>query len=464
MNLLDRRPGGRIFGRSQSEWRMESRRELGLSIERPIIATGHQTLLWHPGILAKYLVVDAMTKSHDLGTANLIVDQHAEGFGDFEIPIRRADGSLASRRIELCRPRPRKDVPMGRHESFTPPRPPDNLQAAVPSVSEGVARIFDAVYAHRDAPNAALQMAEALAELMKKWVTPMPHVTSTQLIGTTLAREMMRVMASDPLRCARCYNRAVASVPEAGIGPLLIRDDYVELPLWRVRLDGRRMHAYDNDVQALLDSTGSKSQKPAAPIDLLPRALFMTALVRLAMCDLFVHGTGGAIYDRAMELWMKDWLGIDVGSIAVATADLRLPLMSGQPRLLAVDGEHDPQTTPVKFVMWSRARNLWHDPEAPYRADASGPGPVKTAMLKEIAMLPRNSIERRAAFRTMHEALGRLREANPGVLEAHRNAELASRLDADLQIAQQRDWPFPVYPDAMIDDLAKAATKCLDRE
>lgn len=460
--LIKQQPVGTVFGQTLENWRAVSRRELGLSVDRLIIATGHQTLLWHPGILAKYLVADAFAKDHDVATANLIVDQHAEGFGDFEIPIRRTDGSLVLRRIELCRPRPRKDVPMGRHEAFTPPRVPENLSGALPSVNQGVRRIFDAVYVHREAANAALQMAAALEDLMRPWVTPLPIVTSTDLIHTSLAQAMMKAMADDPWRCAECYNRAVAAVPQAGIGPLLVRDDIVELPLWRIREDGRRMHAYDSDVVGMLEREAqsdpprvanaplsapqnpkSKIENPKSQIDLLPRALFMTALVRLGMCDLFIHGTGGAVYDRTMEIWMKDWLGIEVGSIAVVSATLRLPLTMANA---------EPLDVPKAIAA---ARRLWHDPEPP---DPPQPGPIKRQLLQAIQAASRNSTQRKAAFIKMHERLEQLRRSDwNAVQQALERAEQARRQAADRAIARRRDWAFPLFPDAMIDDLAQKA-------
>src|SRR5207237_6310283 len=143
---------------------------------------------------------------------------------------------------------------------------------------------------------------------------------------------------------------------------LLIRPDYVELPLWRIRPDGTRMHAYDSDVETGLGSgqwsvvsdqrteqAESKIQNPKSKIPpLLPRALFMTALVRLGMCDLFVHGFGGANYDRAMEVWIRDWLGVDVGPIAVVSATLRLTLKFDEDCAADVEKVHN------------AARMLWH--------------------------------------------------------------------------------------------------------
>lgn len=433
--LARRQPDGTLFGHSQQQWREKTRLELGLATDRPIIATGHQTLLWHPGILIKYMVMDAVADANDLGRANLIVDQHVDHYGAFDVPIRRGDGSLAVRSIELAPSR--KDVPMGLQGAFTPSRDPMHLPFACESVREGVQRIFDAVQLHADAPNAALQMAMVLSDLMARWVKPVTNVTATDLGQTALGRSLLQAMADDPHACAEAYNAAVAEVAEAGIGPLLVRDDYVELPLWRIRPDGRRMRAYDNDAQAVLDD-------PSLP-PLLPRALFMTALVRLGMCDVFIHGTGGANYDRAMELWIRNWLGVEVAPIAVATATLRLPLGAEQPGDI-VQAQHE-------------ARRVWHDPESV--TGGTSPAEQKRAMLRAIEALPRRSPQRKAAFFQMHQRLEQLRRDHVQAMQqAQKRVELARRAVSDAAIAQRRDWPFALYPNEMIDALATAVSTC----
>lgn len=443
-DLARRQPAGAMLGHSQAAWREKTRLELGLAVDRPIIATGHQTLLWHPGILTKYMVMDAVADAHGFARANLIVDQHVDRFGEFEAPIRRADGSLAVRRVELAHAR--KDVPMGLQPAFTAPSDSLRLPYAADYVAEGVRRIIHAVNEHADAPNAALQMAMVLSDLMSRWVQPVTHVTATDLVQTSLGRALLTVMADDPHTCAEAYNAAVAQVSEAGIGPLLVRDDYVELPLWRIRGDGRRMRAYDNDAWASLDD-------PSFP-PLLPRALFMTALVRLGMCDVFIHGTGGAAYDKAMEIWIRNWLGIEVAPIAVATATLRLPLMDIDTHELSSAGVAD-----VANVRQAN-RRAWHDPQS--ITSNESPGPSKRAMLERINALPVRSPQRKAMFFAMHEELERQREAHRADLEtAQQRLVAAQRLAADAEIARRRDWPFPLYPQHMIDDLAAQVRGCL---
>lgn len=442
----EQRAGGELLGHPLADWRRTTRAELGLPADKAVIATGHQTLLWHPGILVKYLLCDAVAGACDLAKANLIVDQHSGGFGEFEIPIRRSDDSLAVRRIELISAP--AEVPMALHDAFTPPEPPMHLPAALPSVAEGVQRIHETICGHREAPNAALQMAAALGDLMRPWVAPMPNVTASDLVETSLSRALLAEMAADPQRCAESYNRAVASLPEVGIAPLLVRDDYIELPLWRIRADGRRMHAYDNDVQEWL-------ARAADPPRLMPRALFMTALIRLGMCDLFIHGTGGANYDRAMEHWITDWLGVRPSPIAVATATLHLPL--GPP-----EGGDEPDVRAAR----AEARRAWHDPEsAEAREDdseeeARRPGPIKRDLLEAVGSARYGSSRRREAFFAMHRELQVLRGVHAGSVERYqRRAADATRRQADAAIATRRDWPFPLYPRQMIDALAEAVAR-----
>jgi len=423
-----------LFGKRLRDWRSEVRRELGLSIDKPIIATGHQTLLWHPGILAKYLAVHAFAQMHGCATANLIVDQHADGFGSYDVPVRRTDGSLSTRRIELTEPEP--GVPMGLHDAFAPHPLRGEWNAALPSVKRGAKMIYDAVDAHKDAPNAALQMARALNDLMRPWVEPMPAVTATALLQSSVGRALIEQMVRDPHNAAEQYNRAVAAVPEAGIGPLLVRDDYVELPLWRIR-DGVRLHAYDNDAEAWLSGD--------AEFELMPRALFMTALIRLVMCDLFVHGTGGARYDRAMEVWLDGWLGVTVAPTAVATADVRLPLQQGV-------------VVPDVEAARRRYRALWHDPTS----NSASISDAKQQWLAKIDDAPRRSLKRRKLFHDMHEALERLREQHAAALhEARRERESAEAHALDREIAQRRDWAFPLYPEDVLDELAEAVANAL---
>lgn len=425
---LARPPAGELDSVPMSSWRSSARAELGLEAG-PVVATGHQTLLWHPGILVKYLLVEALRSGGGpFGAANLVVDQHTGDFDRYEVPVLRADEGLSVAAVALTEHRP--EVPMGALPAFDPAPPPRGLRAALPSVGEGVRRIFEAVSAHRGERSAALQMAAALEDLMSAWVSPMPRVLSSDLISTRLSRALVERMARDPARCARLYNEAVASVPRAGMHPLAIAGNSVELPLWYLGPGRRRCRATDAHARDWL----ARGEPP-----LLPRALFLTALVRLAMCDLFVHGTGGAAYDRAMEIWLERWLGVRPAPIAVATATLRLPLRPEGAAAASSDRAS------------SALRKLWHDPADEGRA----PSKAKQAILERIRAAPRRSAQRRELFAMLHRYLAEARRTHESAIGAARDRlEHARRARAETPILERRTWAFPLYPRAMIDELA----------
>ncbi|HRP62116.1 MAG TPA: hypothetical protein PK400_02360 [Phycisphaerales bacterium] len=448
-------PFGSMLGRSLAEWRELTRRQFGLPTDRPVLATGHQPTLWHPGILAKYLALDAACNATGFAAANVIVDQDVEDFSSFDAPLLRADGSLAVRRVELSHTK--TDVPIALHEAFRPSAPSRTTYAGE-FVAQGVQQIVSAIAQHADAPNAAIQMAHALEDLMQPWVKPITSIRATDLCNTDLAHAIIQHMAADPHACAEAYNRAISNMPEAGVPMLLVRDDYVELPLWRVGSDGKRRRAYDSDLHAWLElqnhSIASQSTVRRNAFGLMPRALLMTAIIRLGLCDLFIHGTGGARYDRIMEQWINTWLGMNVAPVAVVTATVRLPL------------QHETETDLA--TAQRIARKTWHDPTANAMAALNHlPSDEKRAMLEEVARHPRNSLERRRAYLAMHTRLENLREHSPyheAVLASQQAFDRAKQAARNAVIASRRDWAFPLYPPAMIDDLAASIRAGVHRE
>jgi hypothetical protein len=108
----------------------------------------------------------------------------------------------------------------------------------------------------------------------------------------------------------------VARVPEARVRPLRVEGARVELPLWWMpgRVGRARRAVWSDELAALKVD------------ELAPRALAMTALVRKELCDLFIHGTGGGVYDRITDLWLGEWLGGGaLAPTAVVTATRHLP-------------------------------------------------------------------------------------------------------------------------------------------
>jgi len=443
-------PCGEVLGRSLRDWRRLTRAELGLDTDRPLVGSGHQPVLWHPGLLAKAIAQAALAEAIGGGTFRLTVGHDELDPLAIDLPVRAADGGLGVRTVRLGAVH--RDVVV---DEQTPARPPDGwslLRAAAADVLDPVrVALEDARQRLETAPgdrprSLGEQVRLANARLVEPWVDLGPPAVERRagdLLETTFARRLLEAMAEDPWACAEAYGAAVRAVPEAGIAPLHVRDDWVEVPLWRLRPDGSRMRAWDADVQRWLDDGPGDSVKAPA---LRPRALLLTALARLVAADVFVHGIGGGVYDRAMEGWIDRWLGVRPAPAVVATADLRLPLgMPAEP----------PPPEAIEAALHA-ARHARHDP---WLATGDGPSERKSALLGALEAAPGGSIERRAAFVAMHAAIERARERDPVArdrvdrAEAERDRLLVRARSAP--VAARRDWIVPLHEPAAIDAMAR---------
>ena len=262
-----------------------------------------------------------------------------------------------------------------------------------------------------------------MAELSEPFVGTIDRFGMSAMLATPIGRHLLDRMQQDPRVCAEAFNAALLDIRQARRARRLVArplalDPVVELPLWETGPEGRRT---------------VRADEPLNPERLRPKALLATALVRLAGCDGFIHGLGGAVYDEAMERWIERWLG-ETWATALAprftaTATLRLPLPVSE--------------NPVEFDAVDLRRRM-HDPVP--ATDGRNPSPQKRALLEEIDAAPRNSSQRIDAFNALQAWLedgrrtqaGELEHLAEQVVDNHR----AARSNA---IATARDWAFPLH-------------------
>lgn len=432
------------------------REQLGLPVDRPVIMSGHQLGVWHPGILAKWLFVSAAARTGGEGWgagAWVWVDQDANRYAELAFPVRTDAGVLkmgvwrasAGRTVQglgpVCGDMPFEvaDLPRPREGGF-----------AVAGVEPGLERAGAALRRARDgAASAADQVERAVVDLLGPLDAPVEHrIRATRLARTELFAEMVGRMRERPRACTDAYNAAVAAYPEAGGGhgaEVTMLNTGVgegggeggaELPLWWLRCRGCSAAVTRHRVRAAdLDR--------AFPGELAPRGLMMTGMLRLGACDVFIHGTGGGGptgYDRITDLWMKKWMGVTLAPTAVVTATLRLDL--GEP-------ENPPTEAEARRARWL-AHHARHHPSLIGDAGASA---RKRELLEEIRRAERGSARRSVLFREMHAVLERAAAAHAERLaELDRAAEVAEARLGNAGVARERTWPFVLYPEG---DLAR---------
>lgn len=426
-----------IIGRWRSNappnaWRNETaafREALGLPTDRPVVMTGHQAEFWHPGIIAKYLAAEAAARAARGVAAWIVVDHDTNSPGDIRYPVRRASGALGVRTwraLPGARELTAMGVPLRAIAAESPRAVPDAEPGASvePSVTEGLSRMRSALAAHATAPSVAQQAALAAMDCTAGLLQPAPTLFASSLSRTPLFARLVDTMRQDPTACARAYNDAGAAHANAGMAPMQLGDD-PELPLWAIQPGRARAR-----VRA--------STLATTPVEhLAPRALLMTALLRLAGCDLFVHGLGGGVYDKVTEEWIDRWLGASLAPTAVVTATLLLGLDADAVEPGVIDA-----------ATW-RAHHALHDPALLGDAAAAR---EKSRLVDQIRAHKLAGEDPSAAFGQLHALLDKVRSEQSARLEALRQeaAEAGSRRH-DAAIAHDRTWAFPLH---VADDLA----------
>ncbi len=439
------------------------RRELGLALDRSAVMSGHQPGFWHAGILAKRLACAHAARLWSASAAWVVVDHDEVDVGGLRYPAIAPDGGLSAR-VWRAGPPGAPGVAACAMPAFAPAWLP--ATADVPaSARAGLERARAALErAQAGAANAARQVALAAEEVAATIdvgtaavppTTSRPHthhpphtlIHASDIARTALFGELLERMRADPHRCHEAYNAGVAAAPGAGLAALA-RDaarNRIELPLWRLGADGVRARVWADEFKAGANGQGGT---------LLPRALLLTGLMRLAGCDLFIHGTGGAGadggggYDRATEAWFGAWLGEALAPVATASATLLLPLL-----------DRDPVTREEASAARSATHRARH---APGQLGEWGGQRAKHALAAQIAREVRRPV-RAALYRRLHALLAEVRSAHATRLRAlqERAAERAARADADA-LAADRTWPFVLHAGTDLADLAARVRSALE--
>ncbi|MBL9118810.1 MAG: hypothetical protein JNL80_02710 [Phycisphaerae bacterium] len=406
-----------LFGQPLVAWQRTSRAALGIADDRPVVMTGHQAGIWHAGILSKWIVADEVACQSNASVAAIVVDQDTNDASLIAYPTLR-DGVLGSASLPAVPSR--RSGPTGRQ----PPIRVGPAEAApIPEVADALERIRRAVNESSVMPNIALQMSLAQSSLMSELLGlvsgPITNVPATAVLKTPFAERLLGAMQGDPEQCRAAYNAALSADP--GVARALLPG---ELPLWRLT-EGGRETVFASDMRA----------------PLAPRALLMTAIARLVLSDLFIHGTGGGRYERVTEAWIRGWLDIELPAMSIATATVRLPLG----RFLGAG--------PAVTIAELRRREF--DPDGSERQLS----PAMREKLDAVASAPRRSTERRERYLALMQHRQARRAAHAAELQTLRDAVAHGAREARAaELAASRTWPWPLHERTVLAELRARLT------
>ncbi len=439
-NQWQRVIGPRSTPFSPTELQRTARAELGLPTDAPIVLSGHQTEFWHAGILAKHLAGQRLATRCGGHLAWLAVDQDAPQALPIRYPALR-DNVLTEAYWGPTLP---GNVPTGMLDPIAdwPSVPSD---AATEDMTESLATLRDALATHADAASLAEQIERARdAALGLDAIT----VRATAFSGTTLFARVLDAMRADPATCVAAYNAAVRAHPEAKLRELDAEPGREELPLWHL-VPGRPRAGVRADQLAAIDRA-----------QLAPKALLMTGIARLALCDVFIHGLGGRDYDPAMQAWLGAWLmptlqrespDDALAPAVIATATARVPMDMPEP----------PTKAQAKAAA-ALARRANDDPAA-VGDDARAAEKQRLIGAMRDAKAQKDKAASGEVFKAMKALAAEHQSANADAIQ--RLAEEAERLEharATRELAHDRTWPAIFLGDEALGELRAAVAGAFD--
>jgi hypothetical protein len=454
-----------LAGVGLREYRRELRSRLGLEERARLAVTGHQPEFIHPGVWAKHVVACRLASAVSGQAVNLVVDSDAPRDFTLEVPG-VDDGAVRVRRIRFA------DVPTGTIYEDVPAadaQSVDRLRAAVAaamgdryrrSLMPDFLEALDPAAAPRDWTDQmvfARQVVEA-----KLGVRMVDHRISKVWFGPLVAE-----IIANAHRFAACYNGALGEYRRANrvrgnqrpIPDLRVDGPRCEVAAWVHDDSGRRRRLYTErvgdrvrllaDAEPIGETSADSLQRWDRAEACLrglngfgfrPRALTLTLWARLCLADLFVHGIGGAKYDRITDCLIHGYFGITPPGMACVSATLRLDL----PRRDVTEqdvrrGEH-------------RLRDLRYNPQK--HVDCNGRcASLVAARAEAVNEAQRLAVEapsdrpaRRQAFEAIRCASARILEAQPEVMAAYESAvERDRRWLAERRVASRRDYFFALF-------------------
>lgn len=323
-----------------------------------LIATGHQPEMFHPGVWIKHLAVGAIAKQHGAIGLNLVVDNDTLNGTALRVPVgSRESLSVDSIAFDVSRPaQPWEEaciLDRTLFESFA-----DRVAESL--APWGLKPLLRDVWPHvvscsRSDSNLAACLTATRARVERDWGIGNLELRMSRLCESTGFRRFALHLIRNAERLRLTYNETVAEYRRINhirntshpMPDLQCVADWIEVPLWiwkagstsRGRVfvceragkllladapDSERV-VMELDASSIEASLAQLSRLSEQGWRLRSRALTTTCFARLCLCDVFVHGIGGAKYDEITDRLMTRFFHVTAPAFLTLSATALLP-------------------------------------------------------------------------------------------------------------------------------------------
>lgn len=297
------------------------------SAQARIIMAGHQPVIYHPGLLSKVQSLARFTKQSDAIGINIIIDTDEGDAGIIHWPslergsleIKRA--SIATKGCSLYSEQcvESESVLVEIFESIEV-----DLRRCTEVYTGGALSIEQTRFAgalYRRLAGEPISIAHAVVRwaLMK---LPLLELPLSTIVQETEVRYILSEFARDGIRLAETYNKTLDTFRHAhrianSANPfpnMKYYGDICELPMWRIREGLREPLLYSKGAHLFVGAELKQGSEYLAP-----RGSITTMVLRGFCSDLFIHGLGGAKYDRFVDQLALKYLGVELPRYVMAS-------------------------------------------------------------------------------------------------------------------------------------------------
>ena len=330
----------------------------------PVVLTGHQPIVFHPGLAFKYQVTEQFAAGAGAIAVAVQIDTDEGDAGQFPVPV-AVDGAVAAgggmwRALTQGRATWTADVGggvgllgTGRLGSVVQrEQVAQQVQCWLKAAGcAAAAASFECVAGwYGQLPESGLSVSTAntavrrrggigsrLLELPLSWVCGLPEVVRFLCGVLRRADDFFGAYNRSLQRFRQQQGIRNAANPFPDLRRVAGLDgERYELPLWLVDVSGgerrvvwlwhragQRWLGTESGVEVELWSGLEAESLLSLRVrgqQLVPRGGLISALLRLLFADLFVHGLGGGKYDPAVDELIRDWWGEDPPGFVVASA------------------------------------------------------------------------------------------------------------------------------------------------
>ena len=446
----------------------------------PIIQTGHEPILYHPGIWIKnHLVQYLVNKLNGIGV-NMIVDNDACNMGFMYVPI-LSEQSASVGKVALVKNKEHVAYEeivfddfgtiLQFKEEVIDLLSKNILREDIKTTMEDMQDVFERFinrigeYYQQGCHDMAGLLTAARRSVEEDFGIENLEAPVSWMCDTDGFYHFILHILCEADRFAKIYNEKLAKYRRIHkirskanpLPDLKVLGDSIEIPFWVWKAGGQRAKCYVmNEGDDIKITDGAKvlvilkkgdvnsnitrlKTLMEAGIKIRPRAITTTMFSRLFFSDVFIHGIGGAKYDTITDEIIKEFFGINTPGFITISATLFLPLDTydvdeGTPyelqRIM-----HDMRYNPERYA----SKETRSNPEFMNRAKE------KQGLLKMMAV--GNADEKGRYFRQIKELNTlMLTQINPELKRIQGEINIVREKLAYNEVVRFREFPLCLYP------------------